>query len=133
MRVQERQNESQRPQLKVLLVEDHPDILIMMTEMIRHLGHAVVAAATVAQAVAAAREERFDLLVSDYSLPDGTGIDVLRELRATQAPGGILVTAYGKMFASEAASAGFARYLQKPVELAELDSAIHEAWQAEPE
>src|SRR5687767_6312506 len=110
--------------LRILLVEDHADIAQMMVTMLRALGHDAADAPTIAAAVDLARSQTFDLLISDYSLPDGNGVEAFKQLRATGLAKAILLTAYGDQFADIARAAGFAKYLEKPVELDALDGAI---------
>jgi CheY-like chemotaxis protein len=112
--------------LRILLVEDHWDIARMMVMMLKDMGHAAVPAATVADAVEQAKTGGFDLLISDYSLPDGTGIDVLTKLKPLGFDKAILITAYGRQFKQAAQAAGFARYLEKPVDPEALADAIAE-------
>ena len=110
--------------LSILVVEDHFDIAQMMVLMLRTLGHEAKAAPTVAAATEVAGKQEFDLLISDYSLPDGTGVDVLKRLKPTGLSRAILVTAFGRQFQKQAEQAGFQRYLVKPVELDDLRTAI---------
>jgi signal transduction histidine kinase/ActR/RegA family two-component response regulator len=112
--------ESQRP-LSVLLVEDHEATLRLMTRLLRQLGHQVTAATTVASAAAAARQQRFDVLLSDLGLPDGSGLDLMRELRADYGDRSVALSGYG-MDKDVAASraAGFAEHLTKPFEVHQL-------------
>jgi two-component system response regulator HydG len=110
--------------LSILVVEDHFDIAQMMVLMLRTLGHEAKAAPTVAAATEVAGKQEFDLLISDYSLPDGTGVDVLTKLKPIGLSRAILVTAFGRQFQKQAEQAGFQRYLVKPVELDDLRLAI---------
>jgi two-component system response regulator HydG len=112
--------------LRILLVEDHWDIARVLVMMLKSMGHEAVAAPTVAEAVNQAKGGDFDLLISDYSLPDGTGIDVLEKLKPMGLSKAILITAYGKQFRQAAHAAGFARYLEKPVDPQTLATAIAE-------
>lgn len=64
--------------LKVLLVEDNEYTSSAMAQVLEVLGHQVGVATTVAEALALARGEVFDLLVSDIGLPDGSGLEVAR-------------------------------------------------------
>lgn len=110
--------------LSILVVEDHFDIAQMMVLMLRTLGHEAKAAPTVAAATEVAGTQEFDLLISDYSLPDGTGVDVLKKLKPTGLNRAILVTAFGRQYQKQAEQAGFQKYLVKPVELDDLRTAI---------
>jgi two-component system OmpR family response regulator len=77
-------------QARVLVVDDQPNILDMLTTVLRFHGFAVTTAATAAGAVAVAAEVRPDLVVLDVRLPDGDGLDVCRQLRANGLDAGIV-------------------------------------------
>jgi len=111
--------------LNVLIVEDHEPTLRVMVRLLKQLGHRVTGASTVAAATAAARQDGFDLIISDLGLPDGSGLDVMRQLKAQYAGRAIALTGYG-MDSDIAASreAGFAEHLTKPVDVQALESAI---------
>jgi len=67
--------------LTILLVEDHKDSLVAMSRLLRHEGYLVTAAGGLADAVsAAAGIGEIDVLVSDMTLGDGNGCDLLRIL-----------------------------------------------------
>ena len=68
--------------LKVLVVEDEPSIRLTVTEFLRRDGYETVVAADLASA--AAHVQGVDVAVVDVNLPDGSGIDLLRELGARQ-------------------------------------------------
>ena len=68
-----------RPRL--LVVEDDPNILELLSASLRFAGFQVTTATTGADAVASARQSRPDLLVLDVMLPDLDGFDVIRRLR----------------------------------------------------
>jgi signal transduction histidine kinase len=112
--------------IRILLVEDHAATRSTLVQLLGHCEYGVTAAESVAEARAAAAKEHFDLLISDIGLPDGSGCDLLEELRAVQ-PGlpGIALSGYG-MDDDLARSrvAGFAEHLIKPVGLDLLEVAI---------
>jgi CheY-like chemotaxis protein len=112
--------------LDVLLVEDHEATLNVMTKLLRALGHRVTGVGSVASAKAMAKQSRYDVIISDLGLPDGSGLDVMRELKADYGGRAIALTGYG-MESDVAASreAGFAEHLTKPVDLSALQAAIH--------
>jgi CheY-like chemotaxis protein/anti-sigma regulatory factor (Ser/Thr protein kinase) len=68
--------------LRILLVEDHDGIARACQRLLVSHGHFVVRAAGAASALAAAEREKFDLVVCDLSLPDGTGLELLPRLRS---------------------------------------------------
>jgi two-component system OmpR family response regulator len=77
-------------QARVLVVDDQPNILDMLTTVLRFHGFAVSTAATAAEAVAVAADVRPDLVVLDVRLPDGDGIDVCRRLRSAGHTAGVV-------------------------------------------
>ena len=61
---------------RILLVEDHVDSAKLMTRLLEHYGFEVWTADSFTSAQQAARSDRFDLLISDIGLPDGSGLDL---------------------------------------------------------
>jgi CheY-like chemotaxis protein len=73
------------------------------------------------------RDHPIDLLISDLSLPDGSGLDLIRELRAHRPIQAIALSGHGTdADLAKSKAAGFARHLTKPVELGQLLLAIQE-------
>jgi signal transduction histidine kinase/ActR/RegA family two-component response regulator len=119
-----------RPQLKlsILLVEDHPDTAMALSRLLRGFGWKVRVAETVADAVAAADAEQFDLLISDIGLPDGSGLDLMKQLRAKRPVRGICLSGFGmEEDVKSSRDAGFLEHLTKPVNVAQLRKAIDRA------
>jgi len=112
--------------LQILLVEDHADTAKMMTRLLSADGHVVVQAGTVSDALNAAASAEFDLLLSDLSLPDGTGLDLIRQLSARgKSLKAIALSGYGAASDIEnSREAGFAEHLVKPINIESLQSAI---------
>src|ERR1700722_4206545 len=71
----------QRPDARLLVVEDEPNILELLSASLRYAGFDVVTAAAGTEAVQAAQRHRPDLIVLDVMLPDMDGVDVIRRLR----------------------------------------------------
>ena len=110
---------------RILLVDDHPDTLEVMTELMAEMGFDVELARSVSSALAIDMA-RVDVIVSDIGLPDGTGLDLMRELRANgRRRPAIAVSGFG-MEADVRASkeAGFDLHLTKPVDFEMLFDAI---------
>ena len=102
--------------LSILLVDDHSESLDLLARLLRRCGHSVQTAARVDDAVRAVARQRFDILVSDIGLPDGSGTDIMRAIRAEQGVPGIALTGYGEDDNLRACEeAGFAARLLKPV------------------
>ena len=111
--------------LRVLVVEDHPSTLRALAKLLSAMGHEVDGATSVADGLRVAGEGRYDLLVSDLSLPDGTGYDLMRQLRSTLGLRGIALSGYGmEEDIARSREAGFAEHLVKPVDLQTLQAAI---------
>ena len=75
--------------------------------------------------VEAGRVNIYDLLISDIELPDGTGLDIIRELHGRHPTPGIAVSGFGS--ADDVVlslKSGFAEHLIKPIDVRELDAAI---------
>ena len=63
----------------VLVVEDNPDLVIGLQDLLHHDGYAVTVARTVAVAIELVRAHRFNAILLDLGLPDGDGLEVLKE------------------------------------------------------
>lgn len=112
--------------LRILLVEDHASTADVMSRLLSLNGHRVQTASTVESGFKMATSNKFDLLISDVGLPDGTGLDLLRRLRPMMKTPAIALTGYGrKDDIANATSAGFAAHLTKPVDLDELTAVIN--------
>ena len=112
----------------LLMIEDHPHNLELMTYLLRAAGHEVTAAVTAELGLRAARERRPDLIVLDIQLPDATGFEVLDVLRRDPELHDVRVVAVtaNAMVGDRdhALSAGFDGYLAKPIEPAAFSKAI---------
>ncbi len=106
----------------ILLVEDDEALAFEVKRAIEHEGHVVVACANIADARLALKEKMFDLLVLDWGLPDGSGVDLLVELRQAGENAAILMLT-GRASAAEKVQgldSGADDYLTKPFHLKEL-------------
>ena len=112
--------------LRILLVEDHADTARLMRQLLVADGHAVESAASVAEGLRLAAGHKFDLLLSDLGLPDGTGADLMRTLRRGGSDlSGIVLSGYGQdQDVAQSRDAGFAAHLVKPVSPEKLNDAI---------
>jgi len=117
--------EARAKKLRILLVEDHEDTARAMTWLLKRHGHEVRVAGSVRHALTEADRGEIDLLISDIGLPDGTGLDVIRQLPKRGIPA-IALTGFG-MENDVAASleAGFTEHLTKPVNFQKLEAVIH--------
>jgi len=72
-------DDRKRPDARLLVVEDEPNILELLAASLRYAGFEVITAAAGGEAVQAAGRHRPDLIVLDVMLPDMDGFDVVRE------------------------------------------------------
>jgi DNA-binding response OmpR family regulator len=84
---------SQRP--TILLVEDEPAITDPLAEALEREGFDAAVAGTATEAMETARAREPDLVLLDIGLPDGSGLDVCRELRRASEVPIIMLTARG--------------------------------------
>src|SRR5258708_21866428 len=75
-----------QPDARLLVVEDEPNILELLSASLRYAGFEVLTAAAGTDAVQAAQRHRPDLIVLDVMLPDMDGFDVVRRPRGGGAP-----------------------------------------------
>jgi two-component system response regulator HydG len=101
-----------RPGLTAIIAEDDDDARDLFATMLELEGFIVHGAATLAQARTRFAEVRADILIADYSLPDGTGADVLALCEAARPKVCILLTGYDR---ENVDAAGFDLVLTKPV------------------
>lgn len=114
-----------RRSVRILLVDDHPDTCAALERLLTLRGHQVVAAHSVHAALEAAENNPFDLLISDVGLPDGNGMELLRQLRAKIDIRGIAISGFGMdADIGKSLEAGFSAHLVKPVKLEKLEAAI---------
>ena len=109
----------------ILLVEDNPHIMKINAEILTMRGYEILKAATAAQCRDVLRWHSVDLVVLDIMLPDGSGIDLCRELKQQYAVPIIFLTALGEnQDVVEGLRAGGDDYLAKPYDLEVLVARI---------
>lgn len=125
---QETSSEGAQQCLKILLVDDHQDTCAALEKLLVRRGHLVAATHDVRSAMEAAARNQFDLLISDVALPDGSGMDLMTQLRAISKIPGIAISGFGNNGDIERSlQAGFSEHLIKPIKLHDLEAAIERA------
>ncbi|MDD5198917.1 MAG: CHASE3 domain-containing protein [Terrimicrobiaceae bacterium] len=111
--------------LRILLLEDHEDTARVLGQVLGGIGHTVETCGTVAAALEKISDAKFDLILSDLGLPDGSGLDFVRAVReASQVPA-VALTGYGMSEdIEECLEAGFDEHLTKPVDFEKLQMAL---------
>ncbi|HRD98618.1 MAG TPA: response regulator [Rubrivivax sp.] len=106
---------------RILVVEDEPDIRRFVRMTLESEGHEVFEAATLERGLIEAGSRRPELAIVDLGLPDGDGVDLIRDLRTwSTAPIIVLSARSGETDKVGALDAGADDYLVKPFGAAEL-------------
>ena len=109
----------------ILLVEDNPHIMKINAQLLTLRGYQVLQAETAAQAREQLRWHPVDLIVLDILLPDGSGLELCRELKAQRPIPILFLTALGEnQDVVEGLRAGGDDYLAKPYDLEVLVARI---------
>ncbi len=123
---------AERQPMRILLVEDHEDTNRSLTSLLRRRGYHVQSALTFQSALELSAKDKFDVLISDLGLPDGSGIDLIQKL-ASKPPLGIALTGFGmEQDIRKSREVGFQHHLVKPIDLNKLDALIQESAAAAP-
>ena len=101
---------------RILIIDDELDICRMLTALVKDLGHDAIFATTLKDGLKAAQSGPFDLVFLDVRMPDGSGLDILSEIRETPSnPEVIIMTGYGDPDGAELSiKNGAWDYIQKP-------------------
>ncbi len=118
--------------MRLLIVEDEIDLATAIVKGLARRGHGVDAVTTVLDAELALASVEYDLIVLDWNLPDGKGIDLCRAIRAGDvetfgdtAPRILMLTARDAVEDRvQGLDAGADDYLVKPFAFAELEARI---------
>jgi PAS domain S-box-containing protein len=113
---------------RILMVDDHEDTSRAMKRLLERLGYEVQTKHTVRDALDAVSASRFDLLISDIGLPDGSGVDLIRQLRQSANPiRALALSGFGmEEDVRRSKEAGFQDHLTKPVNFTRLQQVIAE-------
>jgi two-component system response regulator HydG len=106
---------------RILLVEDDQHVRVLLEHVLFDAGYEVDSAATVAAAASLLDSVRYELLLADGRLPDGTGMALAERAEASGAKV-LIITGYAFQLADE--ELGRYDFLMKPVRPAELIEAI---------
>jgi two-component system KDP operon response regulator KdpE len=113
------------PKPKVLLIEDEKTIRRFVRAAVEEEGCAVIEAETMAGGLIEAGVQKPDLLILDLGLPDGNGIDLIRDLRGwSEVPVLILSARTQENDKIDALDAGADDYLTKPFSVGELRARV---------
>jgi PAS domain S-box-containing protein len=118
-----RKQEAKR--LRILLVEDHRDTRHALSRLLTHFGHQTSVANNIQSALDMIATHRFDVVLCDIGLPDGTGYDIVSQARQKGPIKAVAITGFG---ADEdirrSKKAGFDFHLIKPIDVDELQGVL---------
>jgi two-component system, NtrC family, response regulator PilR len=120
---------SARPVLRVLIVDDEPDILELLELTLLRMGLEVERASNVREAIQRLDSHTYSLCLTDMRMPDGEGLDVVRHIAQHNLDVPVaVITAHGNLDNAVAAlKAGAFDYLSKPVALDQLRAVVNAA------
>ena len=112
--------------MRLLLVEDDPDVGDMLLIALQDGGHVVDLVGTAEDALWRANEQQHDVVLLDVELPDGSGFDVVRSLRRSGSTTPVLMLTGRRSVGDRVTGldAGADDYLGKPVDLSELEARL---------
>ena len=114
---------------RILIVDDSPATLEMLERNLRSVGYEVLAAPGVAEAIRLLDDTPTDLVITDYKMPETSGMDLIRYVRENLKNTEVMmITGYATVDgAVDAVKAGAEEYLTKPFTDEELFSAVKRA------
>jgi CheY-like chemotaxis protein len=119
------------PEKTVLIIEDEADAADLFAEMMRVSGFRVLKTSSSAPAISMMTAEKPDVVLLDIMMPDISGLDIMRQMRADPDLAGIpvvVVSAKGMPAdIKNGMEAGASTYLTKPVGFLELKEAVDRA------
>lgn len=110
----------------ILVVDDESAQRLILSGHLKQKGFKVFEAASGNDALSIVNEKLIDIIITDFKMPDLTGLDLLKKVKATNLEiTVVMVTAFGTIeTAVEAMKEGAYDYLTKPIDLDELDLVI---------
>ncbi len=117
------------PNERILIAEDEADVLDMCVRALSREGYQVLSACSGLEAIATAREQGIDLLLTDIRMPGLNGLQAYREIKQINPDIiGVAITGYGSVDAAiEALKLGMDDFLLKPFSLDDLRAAVSKA------
>lgn len=109
---------------RILVIDDDPDILLIIEHTLTNAGHFVVASSDASQVAALALEHHVDAVILDVMMPDVSGFEALRTLRSQPRTGGVPILFLSARSESEDRVRGLREgaddYMVKPFDVEEL-------------
>ncbi len=107
----------------ILIIDDEKSQRDILTGYLKKKGYEIFSASSGEEGIKAARENLIDIILSDFKMPDKTGLEVLEEVKKINPEiSFVIITAFGTVEnAVKAMRLGASDYISKPVNLDELD------------
>jgi len=114
--------------LRIFIVENHEDTRFLLGLLLEQLGHTVLSATTLGDALDELPGAECDVLISDIGLPDGNGWELMERLGDDRPPYAIAMSGFGMASDRQRSlAAGYRHHLLKPVEPNQLERLLDEA------
>ena len=111
--------------LRILLVEDHSDTRQTLSRLLTHFGHQISVADNTQSALEMVQSGKFDVVLSDIGLPDGSGYEVICQAKRKRPVKGVAITGFGTdEDVRRGKEAGFDFHLVKPIDFHELRNVL---------
>jgi DNA-binding response OmpR family regulator len=112
--------------MKILLIEDEPDLRKSIKQYLHQEGYVVESAADFNRASEKVNEYDYDCILVDITLPKGSGLDIIKQLKKNNSKAGIIIISAKNSSDDKIVGLdlGADDYLAKPFNLAELNSRI---------
>jgi DNA-binding response OmpR family regulator len=112
--------------MRILVIEDEPGLRSSLSQFLRSEHYVCDLAGTYAEAMAQVQHQDYDCIILDINLPGGSGLDLLRHIRAMKkADGVIMISARDKLEDKVAGlDLGADDYLTKPFHMSELNARL---------
>jgi DNA-binding response OmpR family regulator len=113
--------------VKLLIIEDDRSLCAAINDYLKMEGHICEVAQNFKQAIIKAGDNRYDCIILDIGLPDGNGLDIIRELKANKSTDGILILSARSSLDDKLTGlkTGADDYLTKPFHFAEMSARLN--------
>ena len=113
--------------MKLLIVEDDRSLSRSINDYLKLEGHICEIALKLSEAIEKASVSKYDCIILDIGLPDGNGLDLIREMKSKRLTGGILILSAKSSLDDKliGLKIGADDYLTKPFHFAELSARIN--------
>lgn len=111
---------------RILAVDDSPSIRALVSKALGSDGHGVVQAADGVEAIALTATQAFDLVITDFNMPNMNGLEFIKRYRAQQkfTPVLVLTTEVNPTLRTAAKAAGATGWLVKPFQVDALRTLV---------